>query len=229
MLDIHILRHDPSHFSEFGCVRFKIDRHSGEVAFLGRAEEWRRLWVLGTKIISEWCEHRDESIASVCQRKNAELVEEVRSVGDGGKQPVEVVLINTLREEGDNFEERPCVGAKLLEHQGGERKFDSSGEALVMLGLQHACSSSLPFPGQSVGAPLILTRNSSEQGDRKWMEVKLFQNVVDWVGLFVTFVDLVEGATGGIHRQRGDIQMFAIWGSNGDTGCDTNANVAEPT
>ena len=129
----------------------------------------------------------------MCQRKNAELVEDLRSVGDGWKQPVKVVLVNTLGEEGDDLEERSGIGAKFLEHGGGERKFDRCCEALVMLCLQHTCSQSFPFPGQSVCAPLVVTRNSGEQGDRKWMEVKLVQDVVDQIGPFTVLVYAIEG------------------------------------
>ena len=68
------------------------------------------------KIISEWRQHRDESPAPIRQRKNAELVEDVGSVEDGREQPVEIVLIDALREEGDDFEERSCIGPKFLEH-----------------------------------------------------------------------------------------------------------------
>jgi len=120
VLNVYILRRDPPRFSEPGLVRTKINRHPGEVKFPGRAEEWKRLWILGSKIISERCEHCDESVGSMRQGKNAEFVEEVCSVGNSGKQPVDFVLIDTLREEGDDSEQRSGVRAKFLEHRGGE-------------------------------------------------------------------------------------------------------------
>jgi len=69
-----------------------------------------------------------------------------------------------------------------------------------VLCLQYTRSLPPPFSGQSVRAPLVLVRNSCEQRDRKRMEVKLFQNVVDRVWPFAAVVGLIEGATGGIHR-----------------------------
>jgi len=88
--------------------------------FLGCVEGWGQLRILRRKIISERCERRDESIASICQRKNAELVKGVCCIGGGGKQPVGVILIDTLREEGDNSEKPSCVVAEFLERGGGE-------------------------------------------------------------------------------------------------------------
>ena len=61
------------------------------------------------------------------------------------------------------------------------------------------------------------------------MESEFFQDAVDQVGPTVGVVDLVEDITGGVHRQRGEVQTLAIWGNGGDTGCDAKANVAEPT
>jgi len=56
-----------------------------------------------------------------------------------------------------------------------------------------------------------------------------FEVVVDEIWLIVIVIDTIEGATGGTHRQGGDVQMFAIWGSSGDTGCDTNTDIADST
>ena len=52
-------------------------------------------------MVPEWRQY-DESIASIHQGKGAEPVEDPHSVGDGGKQPVEIVLVDALREESDN-------------------------------------------------------------------------------------------------------------------------------
>jgi len=59
-------------------------------------------------MVSEWCEHRGGFIGSIGQVQNAELVEDVCSVLDGRKQLFEVLLIDTLREEGDDCEKRPA-------------------------------------------------------------------------------------------------------------------------
>ena len=71
-------------------------------------------------MISEWDQHRDVSIAPVCQRKDAKPVEYGGSVGDGRKQPVEVVFINALWEESNDFEESSSIRAKCFEHGGGQ-------------------------------------------------------------------------------------------------------------
>ena len=65
--------------------------------------------------------------------------------------------------------------------------------------LQHAHSTFLPFSLQSVCAPLVLMCNSGKQSDRKRVEVELLQDVVDQVGTIVAFLDVIEGAIGGIH------------------------------
>ena len=72
------------------------------------------------KVVSEWCKHCDKSIALVCQGKETKFVKEDPSVGDGGKQPVNVVFINTLREKSNNTEEVTSIGAKFMEHWGGK-------------------------------------------------------------------------------------------------------------
>ena len=59
---------------------------------------------------------RHESVVSMCQRKNTESVADVRSVGDAGEQPLDLILVNTLREEGNNLEELPGIGTEFLEH-----------------------------------------------------------------------------------------------------------------
>jgi hypothetical protein len=85
VLDIDILRRDPSRFFEAGLARIKINRQPAEVTIFGRVEEWKRHWVFGAKMVSEWRQHRDESVASIRQGKNAELVKDVSSVGNGGE------------------------------------------------------------------------------------------------------------------------------------------------
>jgi hypothetical protein len=78
--------------------------------------------------------------------KGAELVENIGSVGDRGKEPFEVVLVDTLREERDHLQKRSGVGAKFSEQGGGEREFDCGGEALVVPGLQHISFGVAPIP-----------------------------------------------------------------------------------
>ena len=119
----------------------------------------------------QWSEHGDGRVDSIYKRKDAELVQDVGSINDGGEQPVEVAFIDTLRKEGDDFEERSSVWTKLLKHRGGEGEFDRRSEALVMHCPQHPRPLPLPFSRQSICVPFVLMRNSGEQGDRKRMEV----------------------------------------------------------
>ena len=98
---------------------------------LGRAEEWGCTRIPGSKVVSEGCQHCDEVGASICQGESAECVKDARYVGDCGKQPVEVVLIDALREERDNFEDFTSDGTELVECRGGEREFYDCSKALV--------------------------------------------------------------------------------------------------
>ena len=60
------------------------------------------MWILRAEVVSDWCQHRDKVVAPIRQGKNTELVKHVLSVGDHGEKPVEVFLIDALREESDN-------------------------------------------------------------------------------------------------------------------------------
>lgn len=71
-------------------------------------------------MVPEWRQHRDESITSVRHGEDAEVVEDVCCVEDSGEQPLEVFLVGTSGEEGDDSEKPPGVGAGFLEHWGGE-------------------------------------------------------------------------------------------------------------
>ena len=115
VLDVYVLQRDPLCFCEVGLVRVKTDRHPCEVTFFGCAKERRGRWILETEVVSEWREHRDESVAPVYQGKGAILVEDVRAVGDRRKQPIKVLFVDTLREEGNNSQNCSGVGAKFLE------------------------------------------------------------------------------------------------------------------
>jgi hypothetical protein len=150
-------------------------------------------------VISEWCKHCDEPIASVCQGKDAEPVEGLDSVGDDGKQPIDVVLVDTLREEGNDFQKRSRIRAKFLKHGGGKRNLDCGGEALLVPRLKYARSLFLPLSRQPVYTPLVLMSNSGKKSYRKRVEVQLLQDPIDYVGTLVIFVDVIERAARGIH------------------------------
>ena len=91
---------------------------------LGSTEEGGGPWVLGAEVVPNWCQHCDEVIAPVRQRKNTELVEDVLPVGDGGEKPVKVFLVYALREESDHSEEVTSIGAEFVECGGSERQFE---------------------------------------------------------------------------------------------------------
>ena len=52
-------------------VRFKITQQPepAEVTILGRAEEWGCPWVSRAEVVSEGCQHGDETVALICQRE----------------------------------------------------------------------------------------------------------------------------------------------------------------
>src|SRR5882762_7579239 len=112
------------------------------------------------KMVSEWRKHRDEPVASIGQGKNAELVEDLNDVGDGGEKPVEVVLVDALWVEGDDFQKPSGTRAECLEQRRGERELDRGSEARLMLGLQCARSASPPLSDKPSGVPPVLMRDS---------------------------------------------------------------------
>jgi len=69
-----------------------------------------------------------------------------------------------------------------------------------MLRLQNSCSPALPFPRKSIHAPLAVMRDGREEGDREWMEVKSFHDVVNQIGPFAMLVDPIERVARGPHR-----------------------------
>ena len=75
-------------------------------------------------MISDWSQHRDETVAAVRQRKNTELVEDVLSAGDGGEKPVEVSLVYAVWEKGDHSKEVTGVRAEFAERRRSERQFN---------------------------------------------------------------------------------------------------------
>lgn len=79
----------------------KFDCHPGEVTIPGRTEEQRH-WILGTKVIAEWSTARcDESVVSVCHRRDEERVEDGVWIGSCGRQQIGFALVDVLREESE--------------------------------------------------------------------------------------------------------------------------------
>ena len=104
------------------------------------------------------------------QGQDAELIEDVSSVRDCGKQPLEVILVNALREERNNSEERSSIGSEFFEH-GVKRELDCGSGAPAMLGLQYTRPPLLPFLCQLTHVPLFLMPNYGKRRDRKWVEL----------------------------------------------------------
>jgi hypothetical protein len=94
-----------------------------------------------------------------------------------GNSQIGVVLVNTVREEGNNFQKRSRIGAKFLKHGGGKRNLDCGGETLLMPCLKYARSTFRPLSRQPVCTPLALMCNGGKKGYRKRVEVELLQDV----------------------------------------------------
>ena len=165
-------------------------------------------------MIAEWCQHRHESVVSVRQGESAEFVKHFRGVGNGWILPMNVLLVDTLREEGYNLQKLAGIGSEFLEFGQAEGKLDRCREAPGV-----CCPVlSYPFCDQSVGVPLVLLRGSGEQGDGERMEVELLQDAVDRVGPPTVLVDTIERVTGGLHRQCRYFERLAIRRDDRNTG-----------
>ena len=70
VLDIHILKTDPLGLFKTGLARIDINRQSVEVTILGHTEQRRQCRIFWVKVVSDWPQHRDISIAPMCQRKD---------------------------------------------------------------------------------------------------------------------------------------------------------------
>ena len=65
--------------------------------------------VLRSEIVSDRRQQRNEAVAPIGQGENTKFVENILSVGGGGEEPIEVLLIDPLGEESDNSEEVACT------------------------------------------------------------------------------------------------------------------------
>jgi hypothetical protein len=75
-----------------------------------------------------------------------ECVEEVLSVGNGGKKPVKVLLVEALGEESNDSEDVAGVGAEASECGGSKREFDGCGQALVVNSMKYPRPLCVPLP-----------------------------------------------------------------------------------
>jgi len=162
------------------------------------------------------------------QGKNTELVKDTCSVRDGGKQPAEVVLINTLREEGDNFENRSGVRAEFLKRGGSQRKFNGCCQALVVVRPKYLRPAYVPLPGQSIVIPHVVRCGGGEQCYGESVEIQPLEKVADNIRPPTVAVDAVEDIACRLHRQCGDYRPLAVSGDSCDPGSDAKTNVVEP-
>ena len=122
------------------------------------------------EVVPDRCQCGDEIFASRGQRKNTEFVDDVLSIGNGGEQPVEVVLVNALGEKRDDFKEVTGMRAEFEECGGSERELDRCRQALV-IGTKDLCPVRSPLLGQFVVVPHIVQGSGSEKHDRQGVEV----------------------------------------------------------
>jgi hypothetical protein len=71
-------------------------------------------------MVSDRRQHCEKAVVPVCQRKETELVKDVLLLGDCGKKPVEVLLVDALGKESDNFKEVAYIGSKCEECRGSK-------------------------------------------------------------------------------------------------------------
>jgi hypothetical protein len=117
---------------------------------------------LQDQVVSDRCQHSDEAVASIVERKDAECVEGSQPGGGGGKKPVEVFLVDALGEEGDDPEEVTRIGVEATECWGGKGKFNSCSKTLVVMCLKYLRSFGVPFPRHSVVVPRVMGCGGSE-------------------------------------------------------------------
>ena len=110
-------------------------------------------------MVPEWRQHCHKSFASIRQGEDAECIEDVCSVGGGGEQPLEVVFVDALREEGNDSKEPSGVRAEFLEHWRSKRKLDGGREAMVVLCAKHIRSLCIPLLAQPASVPFVVVPN----------------------------------------------------------------------
>jgi hypothetical protein len=73
-----------------------------------------------------------------------------------------VLLVDTLWEEGHDLQKLAGVGSEFLEHRRGEGKFDRCRETPGVFWVEYRRAPSCPFRDQSVRAPLVLLSDSGK-------------------------------------------------------------------
>ena len=159
-----------------------------------------------------------------------EFVKNVLSVGDGGKQPIEVALIDALGIKSDDSEEFTGVGAKFSECRGGERELYGRRQTFVVICPIYLRAVRVPFLGQLFVTPHIVRCGGCEWCYRQGVEVQTLDKVVDDVRPPTIVVDAVEDIACSLSpQQRGDCRTLGMWRNGGDAGGDAKADVVEAT
>ena len=163
-----------------------------------------------------------------CQGKDTELVEDVLSVGDDGKEPVKVFLVYSLWEESDNAEEVTSLGTEFDERRRSKGEFYGCSKALVMICPKYPRLMCVPLLGQSIVIPRVVRRSGSERRYRENAGVQALQEVVDDARPAPTTIDSIKDVTCRLHRQCRDFRTYAVPGDRCDPGSDTRAYRSEP-
>ena len=121
------------------------------------------MWIFGAEVVSDWGQHCDKAAVPVRQRKNKEFVKNVLSVGDGGKKPVDVILVDALGEKCDDSEEVTRVGAEAAKYGGSKRELDGRGKALIVICPEILGPLDVPLLRNSIVIPHVVGCGESEE------------------------------------------------------------------
>ena len=162
-------------------------------------------------------------------KKRTELVEDVLFVRDGGKEPIEVVLIHPLWEESDNSQKIAGTGAELAEGGRSEREFDRGSQALIVLCPKYLRASRLQLLGHTIIAPHVVRCRGCQKSYQKGVIVEELNQVTDDFGPPAVVVDVVEDVACRLPRQLVDHWALAEWGGHRDARSDADADRSDLT
>ena len=117
-------------------------------------------------MVTDWRHHCDEAFISICQRKNTKPVKYVLRASNHGKLPSEVVLVNLLREQGDDPKMTTDVGAEFSKRHRQGRQHDGGCGARAVLYLKRACATLAPFIGQPISVPSVVMSDCDGKSDQ---------------------------------------------------------------
>ena len=143
------------------------------------------------KIVSEWCEHRDRFTASVGQGKNAEFVEDVRSIEDGGNNQSRLLSLIPWGKKAMT-PKRSRVSGPSLQSVCEARESSMDAAKLVVARSKPMRTVGVPLPHQPIVIPHVVRYGGGEQFNRECVKVQSSEKVVDDIGLAAVIVDSVE-------------------------------------